>query len=303
MGIRFVTARLFCETLPALGDVSSKTLLSLGVQDCYFSYPQIRAFLRRHNVRDDRVAPEDVELTSGFQWVRAEDAAAYRHCIHQRTFFAALGFSPRNVTALDVNDYEGAEIVHDLNVPVPDTLRGRYDVIFDSGTLHYVFSVKDALFNLCRMCNVGGVIVNFNPVDFSDLGFIGLNAELFRDFYSANGFEKVTLKYIAVPLHRRAIDRYYLELSPDSFDYSPLPGYAMSVYSVYRKVSETDLTVPLQGFYRRLHQTGPAATAPSGHRLRRLASRTLGEAIHAYRLPSFLFGAIRTRLSAKKVRL
>ena len=46
----------------------------------------------------------------------------------------------------------------------------RYDVILDIGTLHYVFSIKDSLFNLSRMCKVGGVIADFNPVDFSDQG-------------------------------------------------------------------------------------------------------------------------------------
>ena len=303
MGIRFTAVRLLIETLALLGDVSSKTLLTLGVQDCYFSYQDISAFLQRHHVRHFPVPPEDIELTSGFKWVTSAEAATYRNCIHQRTLFAILGFEPTNIHALDVSNYEGADIVHDLNIPVPDALRSRYDVIIDSGTLHYVFSIKDSLFNLCRMCKVGGVIVNFNPIDFSDLGFIALNAELFRDFYSANGFEQLTLKYVALPALQRAIDHHYLELSPESFDYSPQPCYTMSVYSVYRKISETDLTVPLQGLYRRLHPARPASTGPPAHRLRRLASHALRTAIDAHCLPAFLLRAARTRRLAKKVRL
>lgn len=303
MGIRLAAARLFSETLPQLGDVSSKTLLTLGVQDCYFGYQDISAFLQRHQVRHFPVPPEDIELTSGFKWVASEEAPTYRNCIHQRTFFATLGFRPTNIHALDASNYEGADIVHNLNIPVPDALRSRYDVIFDSGTLHYIFSIKDALFNLCRMCQVGGVIVNFNPIDFSDQGFIALNAELFRDFYSANGFEQLTLKYIATPVLPRAIDRYYLELSPESFDYSPQPCYTMSVYSVYRKISESDLTAPLQRLYRHLHQARPASTGLRAHRLRRFATHTLRTAIDAHCLPAFLLRAVRTRLLAKKVRL
>jgi len=303
MGIRLATARLFCETLGPLGEVSSKRLLTLGVQDCYFTYDDLVAFLRRHHVRHHPVAPAEVELTSGFKWVPFEQAATYRRCIHQRTFFAALGFRPAQVSSLDASDYEGADIVHDLNVPVPDALHSRYDVIFDSGTLHYVFSVKDSLFNLCRMCRVGGIIVNFNPIDFSDQGFLGLDAELFRDFYSANGFERVTLKFVAMPRHGRAIDRYYLEIPPERFDRSPLPGYVVSVYSVHRKTSQAELTVPLQGVYRRLHQARQASAEVPVHRAKRFGVRPLREAMNAHWLPAAVLRAVRMHRSARRVRL
>ena len=73
----------------------------------------------------------------------------------------------------------------------------------------------------------------------------------------------------------RAIDQYYLELSPESFDQSPQPCYTMSVYSVYRKTSETPLTAPIQSLYRYLHQARPASTALFTHRLGRLVAHRL----------------------------
>lgn len=253
MGIRFSTVRLLAEILPEIGALSDRRLLTLGVQDCYFSYEEIVVFLQRHRLTYRATKREDIELTKGFKWVPAEDAHLYRQYIHQRTFFSLLGFSNSNVTALDASNYEGAELVHDLNIPIDQAHHGQYDFIIDCGTLHYVFSVKDALFNVARLCKVGGVIVNFNPLDYSDKGFIGLNAELFRDFYRSNGFEELSLKYIAMPVHEQRINQYYLEFSPEATTYLFRPYYTTSVYAVYRKVEEKDLHAPIQGIYARLH--------------------------------------------------
>src|SRR4051794_12845528 len=47
-----------------------------------------------------------------------------------RSFFRSLGFE--RCLALDVSDYEGAEILHDLNRPdPPEEHRGVADLVFD----------------------------------------------------------------------------------------------------------------------------------------------------------------------------
>jgi hypothetical protein len=303
MGIRFNTVRLLAETLAQVGDVSSKSLLTLGVQDCYFTYEEILQFLQRHGVPHGLLDDDEVQTTTGFKWTQGSEREKYQGCIHQNTFFRLIGFQPGNIRSLDASTYEGADIMHDLNEPVNGTLCSRFDVIFDGGTIHYVFSVKDALFNVARMCRVGGVIINFNPIDYSDAGFIGLNADLFRDFYLANGFEELALKYVAIPTHPRRINEHYLELNADSSRYSFQPYYTTAVYSAFRKVEEKALKVPLQGLYERIHANDQPRTSSPRSWARRTLSFLVREGVDAHFIPALVGRGLMGIRQAQKVNL
>ncbi len=91
---------------------------------------------------------------------------------------------------MDVSDYEGATIVHDLNLPVPDRLKLRYDAVCDLGTLEHVFDFPTALENCLSMVRVGGHFLTFSVANncFGH-GFYQFSPELFhRVFSPANGF-------------------------------------------------------------------------------------------------------------------
>src|SRR4051794_28006895 len=49
-------------------------------------------------------------------------------CAFAEPFFRALGAT--KVTAMDYSDYEGAGIVHDLNQPIPASLREQFGIVF-----------------------------------------------------------------------------------------------------------------------------------------------------------------------------
>ena len=290
MGIRLSTVHLLAQTFLPLDNLADKKLLTLGVQDCYFTYEQILAFLRRHKICHQPINAAEVLPTTGFKWASPAEAERYKYFdyIHQESFFSLLGFSPENIYAMDVSLFEGANIIHDLNVPVDDSLCSSFDVVIDCGTIEHVFSIKDALFNMCRMCKVGGIVVNMNPVDYLNHGFVNFNAELFRDSYLTNGFEEVSLNYIVLPTHPRQVDQYYLKYSPEKFHFPLRPYYAAQVYSAYRKVEEKPLIVPQQGYYRNLWASGPAVMLQQNRTLwSRLRRKTI-DWIDAYFIPSVL---------------
>src|ERR1700738_1241384 len=60
-------------------------------------------------------------------------------------FFSLLG--TKEIVAIDVSDYEGAHIVHDMNRPIPDSLISSFDLVLDGGTLEHVFDFPTALRN------------------------------------------------------------------------------------------------------------------------------------------------------------
>ncbi len=104
-------------------------------------------------------------------------------------FFRFLG--AREISAMDYSDYEGAAILHDLNQPIGDELKGKFTFVLDGGTLEHVFNFPTALANAMEMVAVNGhlaIITGGN--NFLGHGFYQFSPELFyRAFSAANGFE------------------------------------------------------------------------------------------------------------------
>jgi len=78
-------------------------------------------------------------------------------------FFEALGFG--TVRSMDLSDFEGADILHDLNDPVPDDLVGQFGLIYDGGTTEHVFDVRACMTNMHRMLQSGGVFASCVPAN------------------------------------------------------------------------------------------------------------------------------------------
>src|SRR5437763_3852117 len=79
-----------------------------------------------------------VQLTNIFKKFRYPPPSMADGPIDDIALFRALGFT--SVESLDASDYEGADIVWDLNKAVPDSLKAKYDVVFDGGTSEHVFN-------------------------------------------------------------------------------------------------------------------------------------------------------------------
>ena len=104
-------------------------------------------------------------------------------------FRECLGVS--GVHTLDYSPYEGADILHDLNRPVPPDLRGRFDAVVEAGSLEHIFHFPVAIANLMQMTKVGGTIfLSTVSNNLCGHGFYQFSPELiFRVFTPENGFE------------------------------------------------------------------------------------------------------------------
>ncbi len=103
-------------------------------------------------------------------------------------FLKWLGYE--RIESMDFSEYEGCSLTHDLNVPVPEDWHGRYDVVFDGGTLEHVFHFPNAIANAMKLVRTGGVFVGCSPSNnYNGHGFYQFSPELFcRIFEAANGF-------------------------------------------------------------------------------------------------------------------
>lgn len=97
----------------------------------------------------------------------------------------------KNVQSLDASDYESADIIQDMNQPIPDNLKNKFSTVIDGGSLEHVFNFPVAIKNCMEMIQPGGYYIGITPCNnLFGHGFYQFSPELyFRVFSKENGFE------------------------------------------------------------------------------------------------------------------
>lgn len=101
---------------------------------------------------------------------------------------------------LDYSDYEGANIVWDLNQPIPNQFREKYSVVVDGGTMEHVFNYPQAIKNAMEMVEVGGHLILLTPADgWCGHGFYQFSPCLFWDLLNeTNGYSVLEISLLDV---------------------------------------------------------------------------------------------------------
>jgi hypothetical protein len=217
-------------------------------------------------------------------------------------FFEMLG--ARQVDSLDVSTFEGATIQHDLNRPIPDRLKGKYDLVFDGGSLEHVFNFPVALQSCMEMVKPGGHFVQVsNANNFMGHGLWQISPELmYRSMSAANGFQVIAIMLRELHWSRRKGDRrgpYHIARDPDELGWrvelaNRHPTY---IITIARRSGSGPLFAepPQQSDYQRLWDTG------DGVRQGAVAASARSRAIAAIRkiVPAHVERALRHPLANK----
>ncbi len=193
-------------------------------------------------------------------------------CLSDTTFFSRLGFT--DVQSCDISTWEGADIVADLNLPVSAELHGRFDVVFETGTIVQIFDLPQVLANLHAMVKVGGRIIHcaVPSNNHMDLGFAMLCPTFFADYYAANGYRLDPLylcEYFAY-WHRGRLysDRWrvyrYAPGALGGLSYGRYGGAQAAVFAVATRLAESrGDAIPQLGSYRQSWQGFARGAAPT----------------------------------------
>ena len=145
--------------------------------------------------------------------------------------------------AIDVISHYGTEIIHDLNMPIADSLRDKFDIAFDGGTMEHCFNPAQVLINMVNMTSRNGYVFHISPMTYTNHGFYNFNPCLFHEFYSANGFHTTLMSqgmiYGDTPI----------KPIPHTAEY-PLPPKNSLLFFTARKEQEVvKIKYPIQGIY------------------------------------------------------
>jgi hypothetical protein len=184
---------------------------------------------------------------------------------------------------MDISDFEGAAVIHDLNATFDRakyaTHLGSYDLVIDSGTLEHIFNVPEALRTYDSLVKLGGLIyITTNANNHFGHGFYQFSSDLFFRFFSSeNGYEVIDCFLETHPMisaEASSRRRYFDVADPARLRHRTLLVSAdpTLIHVIARKVAERPLPASLiqSGYADRWAGTAPAA--PSG-RTRRMAQR------------------------------
>ncbi len=247
MGIPRGSARLLLDEA-RLRPFSGR-VLQLGRSTVYFTAQELASWARAHGV-----SLREVDAT-----LSHDPRLAAQGCIDDRALFGALGFD--RVESSDIEEWEGAEHIFDLNAEIPDELEGQFDVVFETGTSVQVFHLPNVLTNIFRLLKPGGRVIHaaVPSNNHMDLGFYMLCPTFFADYYAANGWtieSHFLCEYYAYwfrgRLYADGWDIYAYEPGClDALSYGRYGGKQAATFMVATKTAETTSGVsPYLGQYR-----------------------------------------------------
>lgn len=133
-------------------------------------------------------------------------------------FRIVLGFD--SVDSIDISDFEGATIQHDLGTPLPAVLQNKFDLAVDGGTLEHVFNFPVGIANLMQLVRVGGSVYLHGPANnLAGHGFYQYSPELmYRIFNPANGYKLEFVRLVKgrnISPEQTAFNPIYEVVDPD----------------------------------------------------------------------------------------
>jgi SAM-dependent methyltransferase len=238
MAINGVQFQLLTATIrrlrKAVGDRRLDVLI-FGYPDLLMP-PQILESLVGADLLHD--LPERADAAKVREWHRlAVEMPIYDSMV----LFDRLGLA---VTVADVAALQGMERIVDLNDPLPDDLRRRFDLVIDPGTCEHCFNVGMAFRNVCEAVKHGGFLVHLAPLTSINHGFWNFSPTIYPDYFEANGF---SLLHLAG--HVLTADGRFAAFTVEPFNRFKAPMNGL-LYVVAERTGDQPPVWPVQRKYR-----------------------------------------------------
>jgi len=155
--------------------------LSLGKQNLSVSREDINALFIKYGL-------DTAKLNSLYEKGIFDKSTKYGSGnIHDHDLLSC--FSQARYRSLDRSDYEGADVVHDMNEPLPDSLKGQFDFIFNGSVMDNVFDPATLIKNTTQLLKPGGRILHLEHAGSYPGAFVMFSPEWLYSYYAVNNFK------------------------------------------------------------------------------------------------------------------
>jgi len=108
----------------------------------------------------------------------------------------------KSVATLDVDDYQSATVIANLNVPLEKEFHSKYDVVLDLGTLEHLSNFSNAIVNIFNLLKKDGVYYFAIPANnWCNHGFFQLSPTFFVDLCKYNPHLELMDMFYATDKH------------------------------------------------------------------------------------------------------
>ena len=221
-------------------------VLCLGRQSIVMNYEQVLELFAQESYSPSEDVQRKLKLTLDEETRGGGDLDR----ISDKAFFDLFGV--RELVSMDVSAYEGADIIHNLNLPVPEHLNGQFDFIIDGGTFDHLFDVRVAFENLVKLLRPGGRVLQWNAAsNFTGSAYLSFGPDFCYDYYVSNQFADCQVYVVEVrnPGQDELWDFYLFEGTGDYVAFRS-PHVQMTVVMAEKGLHSTWDRMPVQAKYR-----------------------------------------------------
>lgn len=153
-----------------------------------FGYPDL--LLTRAEIVQIFGIPEDIHIPTRtdssdiIQWHNRQDSLGT--IFDTNALFMALGLHFKYV---DIYKHRNIEEIIDLNIPINEKLRNKFDILIDPGTSEHIFNIGQSFLNIKQALTIKGAAIICAPISKYNHGFWNINPTAYYDFFRSNGFE------------------------------------------------------------------------------------------------------------------
>jgi SAM-dependent methyltransferase len=106
--------------------------------------------------------------------------------ISDKSFFSL--FSDARLSVLDVSDYEKADVIHDMSLPIDRALENKFDFVINGSCLDNIFNPVVAIQNAARMLKPGGRLFQFEWSNSHPTAYLKCSPDWFLDYFAVNQY-------------------------------------------------------------------------------------------------------------------
>ena len=170
--------------------------------------------------------------------------------ITSKEIFESFGF--KNYDDIDFSTDDGCNIIHDMNIPIPEQYHNKYDLVFECGTLEHIFDVKTVFENIIKMTKVDGYVCHISPFDWLNHGFYNFSLTIFYDVYRVNGFDN--MKFYIIKMRndfvKWQVTRYMqVDFVPSQIGLEMAENEYMLIGFIAQKKKNMKFQIPIQAAY------------------------------------------------------
>lgn len=155
--------------------------LSVGKHTVTIPADKIFEIFARNSIPDEQLAKIYADSANIDTATRHGKGSIFDHSL-------ISSFSDCEYNCLDVSDYEGATIIHNMNNDIPEQYHNTYDFIYNGSCMDNLFDPVTFIKNTSKMLKPGGRVVHLECACAVAGAYLSYSPEWFFSFYAINGF-------------------------------------------------------------------------------------------------------------------